>query len=286
MRALLFLLALLAALPSQALQLVATIEPLAALVRPLMGPGDQLQVLLPASQSPHQLALKPSQRQWLEQADLVLWVGPELERALAPHFANSERSLAFSDLTGLSWPEEQGGQHQDHGHTRDPHVWLNPDNARLLVAALAERLAALALAQAPDYRTRAQQFDALIATTAETIRRQFAGQAPAGFMVLHEGYGHWNQYFRLQQLAAVGLTPEQKPGARHLYELQQQARQASCLLAERFYDTPATENLARQLGLPLVWIDPLGAESAGQPDAYLRLLRELAASFGACGSGD
>lgn len=287
MRSFLFLLALLASIPAQALQLVASIEPLAALARPLLGPDDRLQVLLPANQSPHQLALRPSQRQWLEQADLVLWAGPELERALAPLFQDSARSLAFSALPDLAWPAtgQPGRSHQDHQHERDPHLWLNPDNARRLVAMLAQRLAALAPDQAADYQARARAEDAAIAATAASIGRQFAGQKPAGFLVYHDGYGHWNHYFGLQQLAAVGLTPEQKPGARHLYQLQQLASQASCLLAERFYDSPATANLARQLGLPLVWVDPMGLEHAGQGDAYVRLLRDLAESFSRCGAG-
>lgn len=258
-------------------KVVTTIQPLTLLVQPLLAEGDQLSQLLPANQSPHHIALSVSQRRALADAQLVIWVGPDLEAALAPLLESSEAALELSGLPGLRWPEGATQSHGDHHHGQDPHLWLNPANAGLVVGALADALAAQRPEQAAHYRAQSEALQRRLTDTDLAIRTRLAGSTR--YISLHDAYGHWNLHFGTEQVAAVGTTPEQKPSARHLYQLQRLAPGAQCLVAEQLYANHNSETLAQQLRLPLLMADPLGQWA----NSYEALLLNLAQVFQACG---
>ena len=108
------LLAMALILPAQAepkpaaLSLVASIRPLALLAQELLQGSERVRVqtLLPAAVSPHAYALRVSDMRRLQAADLVVWVGPELERFLAKPLSRSGKAqLRLTALSGLHWPE-------------------------------------------------------------------------------------------------------------------------------------------------------------------------------------
>lgn len=267
-------------------QVVVSIEPLAMLVEPFLGPGDRLTVLLGKNVSPHHYAMKASDMRALQSADLVLWVGPNLEPFLEKPLAHHGKALQLDQLAGLNWPEEEPASdlsHDDHRHAgRDPHVWLNPDNGATMMAAIAQKLIlALPERQALIVEQR-DQYIARIQGLTDRLATQLAPLQSIGFFVYHPAYGHWNQRFALRQIGAVSLTPEQKPGARHLHQLQNAAAGASCLMAESFYRSDDLEKMAKQLGLTLVLLDPLGTSIPEGEYRYEHLLENLATAMLTC----
>lgn len=265
----------------QAARLVVSIEPLAMLAEPLLGPEDQLQVVLPANRSPHHYALRASDLRALQSADLVLWVGPILEPFLEKPLRQHPAAQPVMQLPGLQWPHQDA--HSDHAHgDRDPHLWLNPDNAVLIIRWLAAQLMLAAPDQAAAIAVRRDQTLARLSALTERLAQQLSPLGEMAFIAHHPAYGHFNQRFGLRQLAWVALTPEQKPGARHLMALQQQAAGAKCLVTESFYDSHSSQQLARQLGLRQVVLDPMGAGVGPAPQRYERLLEQLASGLQDC----
>ncbi|MFC1673597.1 metal ABC transporter solute-binding protein, Zn/Mn family, partial [Pseudomonadota bacterium] len=85
-------------------KVVTSILPVHALVLAVMGEIGAPQLLLDASSSPHAIAMKPSQARALENADLVFWIGPDLETALAEPLnvlANDAQVVSLMDAPGL-----------------------------------------------------------------------------------------------------------------------------------------------------------------------------------------
>ena len=284
-RVLVFLLALCGSLSVQAAKLVVSIEPLAMLVEPLLGPDDTLHVLLKPNTSPHHYSLKASDMRALQQADLILWVGPDLEQFLQKPLAILPASLQLDQLANLTWPAVLGQEDTVHSHghqARDPHLWLNPDNAVIVAVAVAQRLGDLAGADGAAVQARLAIMATRLAALSAELELSLDDLRGVQFMVYHQAYGHWNQRFGLSQLSAVSLTPEQKPGARHIYQLKAQAKHAQCLVAEAFYDNQSTQQLAKELGLPLVLLDPLGINVTSGEHRYETLLRNLATDMKRC----
>ena len=132
------------------IKVVTSIKPLALLTKLALGDIADVHTLVPTGASPHDYALKVSDRRALAEADLVVWVGPQMERFLERVVDQlpAKQVVTLEQLPGLVWPDEvQNGHHHhhdnhhhdDHG-SRDLHLWLNPDNGLRVVEALAVRM--------------------------------------------------------------------------------------------------------------------------------------------------
>jgi zinc transport system substrate-binding protein len=114
------------------LTLVASIRPLAFLLNELVLPADKVIQLVSDNNSAHHYQLKVSDRRLLQSADLVVWVGPELELFLEKPLKQVARSggesvITLSDASGITWfdsaPESPSahGSHIDNMHDGDKH---------------------------------------------------------------------------------------------------------------------------------------------------------------------
>lgn len=265
-------------------KVLASIKPLALIAEAVVQDKAQIDTLLPLQASPHDYALRASDMQRIHNADLVLWIGPELETFLQRPLENipAEQRMTVYELPGLFWPkEEQETQHDaSHNHAHDPHVWLDPRNAVVIARALAARLSEIDPRSAARYRANAEAFAAEQQSLDFRLQELLKPLAQKGFAVYHEGYSHFAARYGLRQVAYVTLSPERRPGARHLYQLRQQlANNASCLFIEDYYDTRVGADLAQELNLRLATLDPTGNESV---KTYTQLLEQLAKSFKGC----
>lgn len=106
---------------------VASIKPVHSLVAAVMQGVGTPGLIVEGAGSPHTYALKPSQAQMLEKADLVFWVGHELEAFLEKPLetisanAKSVELIDAHDLVKLDFRE--GGAFEKHGHDdHDEHA--------------------------------------------------------------------------------------------------------------------------------------------------------------------
>ena len=286
---LLLSLALLLALPAHAkLQVVASIKPLALIAEEIVGDHADVMTLLPITASPHDYPLKMSDHRKLRRADLVLWIGPEMESFLARPLANlpAAKLITSYQLAGLYWPKaslklDDGHHHANHAHTdKDPHVWLDPRNAAVIARALAARLAQLQPASAAEFHAKAAQFVASIEQLDQRLTQELKSVQAEGFAVYHEGYGHFVGRYGLHQVAYVTYTPERRPGAKHLTELRKVlASEGKCLFIEPHYKVQGMEEMAATLNLRIGLLDPIGDQ---QVSSYAQLLQQLGQSFLTC----
>ncbi len=155
MSRLLLLLALALPCTVQALEVVASIRPLALIADAVTGDAAQVRQLVPNGASSHEYALKPSDRALLARAGLVLWVGPVHEHFL-PGALRGRPVLTAQDLPGVQkLPSRRLSDGSAVPGSIDPHLWLSPDNVAVIAHALAERLASADAAHAERYRRNA-----------------------------------------------------------------------------------------------------------------------------------
>ncbi|WP_062058390.1 zinc ABC transporter substrate-binding protein [Cellvibrio sp. OA-2007] len=275
------------ALPAQAkLQVLASIKPLALIAQEVVGDQADVITLLPITASPHDYPLKMSDHRNLRNADLVLWIGPEMESFLARPLGNLpvEKVITSYQLPGLNWPaieQDDDHHHTNHAHTdKDPHLWLDPRNAVVIARALATRLAQLQPQSAVKFQANAQRF----ALSVQALDKQLAAQLnpvkTVGFAVYHEGYGHFVGRYGLHQVAYVTYTPERRPGAKHLKELREVlANEGRCLFMEPHYKVQGLEGMVTTLNLGIGLLDPIGDQ---QVSSYQQLLQQLSQSFLTC----
>lgn len=273
---------------------VVTILPVHALVAQVMGAAGEPRLLMPPGASPHTFALRPSVAQALADADLVVWVGPELERffadsldTLAPDAVRLSllRDGAVATLArreGAVWEPDDDAEHDD-GAAIDPHIWLDPANARAIVRVVAEALARLDPERAPSYRANARTAERDLDALEREIGALLAPVADRPFVVFHDAYAYLERRYGLSAVGAIVLDAERPPSARHLIELRERIAAAgtACVFAEPQFSAGLVATVVEGTGASIGILDPIGAGPPG-PASYDRMMRALADALAGC----
>ena len=262
-------------------RILASIKPLALIVQEIAGTDIPVDTLLPITASPHDYPLKMSDHRRLREASLLMWVGPELESFLHKPLRRiaDERIMSVYHLPGIRWPEEIGVDNHNH-HGRDPHLWLNPQNAVVIAEALVVRLVEMEPAKSAVFSARLAAFAKSMDALDKQLQAQMNPLRSQGFAVYHEGYVHFVHRYGLRQLGYVTYTPERRPGARHTHELHQVlANEGVCLFTEPHQENAYLTDLAKEHDLRLGQLDPIGGS---QVKSYRELLERMGQAFSAC----
>ncbi len=290
-------------------RVVASIQPIHSLTAMVMEGVAEPALFWRGSESPHTASLRPSDMRKLAQAQLLVWVGPELETALEHVLegAQPEAVLTLDALPGLwrlpvrvdsAWAvEADAGKHAvetpaaQHGHahppheaTMDAHLWLAPDNARVIVVAIRDQLVALDPAHAEAYRANTERALRRIEAVAGALRQRLSDVRTVPYLVFHDAYQYLERSFDLNAIGAVQLSSERAAGAHHLHLLRQriQAKGVRCLFREPQFEPRQVRSLIEGGGVHVGVLDPLGANLPPGPEAWPQLLLQLGESLVSC----
>lgn len=307
-RTILSLLTLLAAILCSAerlaadMRVTASIPPVHSLAAQVMAGAGTPRLLLPAGTSPHGFALAPSQARMLSDADVVLWVGPGLEAALAKSIATlskGARVVALSSAPGLvRHPVRHLGDHGEgdgHGHAHDhakagddPHYWLDPENAKVMAVAIAGVLSAADPARKELYTANAAAAQMNIDAMADGFQRRLASLKTRPFVVFHDAYQYLERRFGLTAAGILAVDPDRPPGARHIADLRARMTRlnVACLFTEPQFPsrlaTALIEGTAARIGV----LDPLGSGLTPGPDLYGAMMTANLRSIEGCLGGN
>ena len=276
-------------------RVVASLPPLQGLAAAVLDGIAAPEVLVRAGGSEHAYAVRPSDARMISGADLVLWVGPGLETFLEKPIQTLARpgaEFALSKVPGLSLLPRRtgaawGGAHEEGegaAGSTDLHLWLDPQNALVILAALAERLSAIDPARAGLYRANAQGAARRIRSLDAELAAQLAPLRGVPFLVFHDAYRYFERRYGLMAVGAVAIHPEHPPGARHIADLRRSIAEsgARCIFAEPQFKPDLVDTLREGTGLAGGVLDPLGADLPPGAGHYEALMRMLAANLRHC----
>lgn len=180
------------------------------------------------------------------------------------------------------------GHDHDHGHDHaggiDSHLWLDPRNAQVWVAALATQLAAQDPKNAETYRQNANAAIARLEELEQSLDARLSSLRDLRFVVFHDAYQYFEARFGLQALGAVAISDARDPSPARLAALRAAIEEAGadCALAEPQFNPGLLEAVFEGAKTRSLVIDPIGAELAPGTDFYGALLNGMAATFEAC----
>ena len=258
---------------------VVTIRPVHALVAGTMAGVDRPALLLKGAASPHGYALKPSDMRALHGADLVFHVGGGLEEFLEPLLG-----VLDGDVVALGGAEGVVRREVRDGGRDDMHVWLDPLNAKAMVAAAARALSRADPANAPAYAANRRRLERRLDALHAELETALAGARGRPFLVLHDAYRHFEARYGLTGLGAVMPPSHTPPGARRIAEMREKvtAAGAACLFADPGPESALAQTVVAGTSARLGVLDPLGVALPAGEEAYFTLMRELVDSLAAC----
>ena len=300
----LFAAALLSAVPAMAgPKVVASVVPVQSIVAAVMGDTGSPDLLLQGSMSEHRAVFTPSQIATLGDADLVFIVGHGLEAKLATlggsDAVNGKSFIQLSDAPGVTkLPVRQGGAWEPDSDEPapaaaseaegvlgfDPHIWLDPENAKAMARQVAADLAKADPANGASYAANAQAFAADIDRTSAAIVAELAPVKAKPFIVFHDAYHYFEKRFGLTGVGSISDVSAQAPSAERLSQVRDKiiAAHAACVFREPQFDDKVVQTVIEGTSAREGVLDPLGATLTPGPQAYRQLLQNLAAALKDC----
>lgn len=175
----------------------------------------------------------------------------------------------------------------EHGHAHeaiDGHLWLDPRNAKRLVARMAEALSAADPANAATYRANAAGLSERLEALDAELEAALAPVRGTPFIVFHDAYQYFEARYGLNGIGSITLNPEQPPGARRMEEIRARiaAADVHCVFREPQFEPALVEAAVEGTRAQIGELDPEGARIADGPELYFELMRSIAGALKAC----
>ena len=310
-------------------KVVTSIKPIHSLASYVMDGVGKPDVIVDGYNSPHNFSLKPSHAKMLENADLVIWVGEDLENFLEKPLdtiAKKAKKIEVMDLKGIRkldfrekntfeghddhghdehkdehkehGHDEHKDEHKEHGHDEhkdehdsheghahgehDPHVWLDPMNAKVIVKAITKQLVQLDSKNSPAYKANSKRALADIDKLTKNIKKDLSKDLR--FVVFHDAYQYFEKRFGIQVLGALTVNTDVMPGAEQLSEIREviEHEKVNCIFSEPQFNPSIIKSIAKDTKVKTGILDPLGAKLDKGKNLYFDLLNDMASSFKGC----
>ena len=176
-------------------------------------------------------------------------------------------------------------KHDDHGHgEHDPHFWLDPMNAKVMVREIQSQLSSIDPVNAAKYESNAKKTEARLDELLTEIKGELAGLQGSEFIAFHDAYQYFENRFGVKAIGTVTVSPEVMPGAKRLNELREKVKssKATCVFSEPQFEPRVVEVITDGTDARTGVLDPLGAELESGTDLYPNLIRRMAKAFKDC----
>lgn len=278
------------------LSIVATTSILGDVARQVAGDAGEVSIVMPPGSDPHNFEPSAQQLVQMQQADLIVANGANLEETLQDALAEAENAgvpvfhatdhietLAFD---GGHAEDEHATEHVEDEHTHapgsaDPHFWQDPVRMASVARALGEQIGELtddprAVEQrADDYAAQLEDLEGEISETLADI--------PEGERTLVTSHEAFNYFADRYDFTIVGTvipssTTGAEPSAQDLEELAStiEEEQVPAVFAENTASEQLAETLAQEAGTEVevieLYSDSLGGEGSGAT-TYADMLR-------------
>ena len=270
---------------SEKVNLVATTVPLAHFSEMVGGDRAQVSVLVAPGTNPHTFEPSPSKLVEVEDADLYVKNGAGLEIWMERIIQANEDMLVVDSSSGVDLIESTDADDHDHGDhgvdekilTADPHIWLSPQNAMIIVENICGGLTEVDPDNAELYQKNRDGYLIRLKELDSELNSTFSEMKNKEFIVLHPSWSYFAREYNLVQVPI--LESEKEPGPRYLAEIVEVAREKNIttIFVDPNFNPKSAEIIAREIDGKVVTLDPL-AENYIENMRHVG--REIASSLG------
>ncbi len=288
-------------------KVVVSIKPLHALVTGVMAGVGTPELLVKGTASPHTYAMRPSDAKALNDADLFFRVSESVEiftikvvRALPERVAvvtlqdapgmrllSRRTSNAFEGHAldvGHGGSAKHDGDHAQDGQASDGHSWLDPHNAKAMVARIEEALSSTYPSNAATFKANAQKLNADLDALAGELQTKLKPVVGKPYIVFHDAFQYLEARYELNAVGSISISPDVPPSAKRLTDLRKKvvSLNAVCVFAEPQFDTRLVHNLVEGTSARTGTLDAEALALEPGADLYFAMMRRLADDLKGC----
>ncbi|WP_218057185.1 zinc ABC transporter substrate-binding protein ZnuA [Gilliamella sp. Choc5-1] len=279
-------------------KVISSVKPIGFITEAIASGVTDTGILLPDGASPHTYYLKPSDLAKLKSADLVIWVGEDMEVFMPTVLKSIDRKkqielMSVPEIKSLLRTSHDENEHedthshdlinQDHHHHHhnhgeyDEHIWLSPKIAKIIAQSIHDKLVTLYPDKSTLIDENLNEFIINLTETEQNIAKKLITVQNRGYFVFHDAYGYFETQFGLKNLGSFTINPAVQPGVQKVYAIQQELKehQAVCVFREPQFSPAVIEKLVNGTNVRIGELNPLGTGIALSKDAYSQFLSKL-----------
>ena len=209
------------ALPAQAATVSVSNYPLFLLSQAVTEGAPPAKQLLQAGEVGHHGSISPGDIKAIQDSTFVVWFGESLENNLAANLNDAPNSIALFKFDAFNRHPLRDIKGKPIAGTLDPHIWLDPNNAKAITRALAVIHSHANPQYKKLYHANAQKFaqrmDAAVAGSNSSAK-----QKPLPYWAYHDAYQYMENSINLQLIGSLSTDDHLAPKASQLRWLNEQ----------------------------------------------------------------
>jgi zinc transport system substrate-binding protein len=250
--------------------------------------GDKVTVtnLVPAGVEPHDWEPAAADVAGLETADVFIFNGAGMEHWAADILESlqNERLVVAEASKGITLmegrheeDEEDADAEEDEGY--DPHVWLNPMNAKVEMRNIKDALAQADPGNRDYYEANYARYAGELDALDQAFREGLAPLPNKDIIVAHQAFGYLCAAYGLNQVPIEGLSPDSEPDPVRMAEIIDFAgeHQVKVIFFEELVSPKVAETIANAIGAETDVLSPiegLSDEEQAAGDDYFSVMRQ------------
>ena len=288
------------------LNVVVSIKPYHSLVSGVMLGVASPKLLLKGNLSPHSYSLKPSDAEGLQNADIIFWGGENLEVFLAKPLSSLSKKakvVSMFEMNGLKLklfrPVNHIGKYENYESyisnlpndqdskqksAVDPHIWLDPENTKVIIKGIVNILSETDPLNAQIYQRNGEKIKVRLNELDQHLSSEMSEISNRTYLVLHDAYQYFENRYQLKNAGSITLNLGHFLGVSRLKKVQNMIKknEVFCIFTEPQYSQKLVVTLIKGTSVKKGILDPIGSDLKPGPELYFDLMKNLSISLKSC----
>lgn len=224
------------------LHIVATTYPVYLFTTAVTEGAEGVEVSLLVNQQTsclHDYTLTVSDMKAIEGADVIVMTGAGLEDFMDDALSASDAQV-INCSEGIDLLPAQGHEGHDHDAEYDPHIWMDPANAQVMLGTIADQLGQIT---GQDLQARCTEVQQQVEQASQQWKEQVTTLSDPKLITFHDGFQYFSRSFGLELLKAIEEEEGSEASAQEIKEI---------------------VSLVEQYHLPAIFTEVNGSESTAQ----------------------
>ncbi len=255
-------------------KVAATIFPAYDLVRTVGGDDIQTEIIIEPRISEHYFEPTASKMKQLENSKVIFAIGQNLDNYtenLVENIPGARVVTLDRGITIRPTTEHEEEGEAEHGPT-DPHYWLSPADALVMIDTITIELGTLAPENKADFEARAKTLKEQIAQKDVEWKKAIATLPKKEVVTFHDAFYYFADHFGLTVVTTFEPFPGQEPSPKYLAHLQKEVKEHGIthLFVEPQLPQDSLRTFAEDNKITLGLLDPVGG--VAERDSYIDLI--------------
>lgn len=229
----------------------------------------------------HHGSLSPGDMKTIQDSEFVVWFGEPLERNLAATLDKAPNSISLLSFNAFTRYPMRDVNAQPIKNSQDPHIWLDPENAKAITRALAVIHSHANPQYAKLYQKNTQDFATRLDAAVQKLQQQqiITNDTQRSYWAYHDAYQYLEASLRLQLAGTLTTDHHLPPKASQFRWLQlHRPNSKMCLAAQ----SKVAEGIKKKLAPVAVTIQ---AEDMSQGGDFVSSWQQMSSELLACIAG-